>query len=421
MQPTKITLKPPGQGNLSQLLSDVARPDPQPLYSNLAARGGWEMIGEGVALCTSRRLSELVLRSPGDFSSAAPIHLGNARPLLPLNVDPPDHSKYRKALEPFFSARRVAAFEPRIVSRFAGVVDTLVSSGECDFTEEVAEVYPSAVFADLLGFAGSDVATLMAMRDGILHPARLDASAGTDMARLHQVQERAASALYDHFTGLLEERRGGSLKSGPVKSGDVMSHLAGWQIDGVPLSDEEILDIAFTLVIAGLDTVSDSLTCAFAFLATHPEHRDRIVGDPSLIPEAVDELLRWESPVPTASPRLAVRDVTLPGGISVPSGTVVLVSLAAANVDRSACPEALEVHLERKPNRHLAFGAGVHRCVGGHLARLEIAVAIREWHRRIPAWQLTSGFERLSYSAGLRRVDHLRLSWDAGVGDASPS
>ncbi|MGC8512285.1 MAG: cytochrome P450 [Acidimicrobiales bacterium] len=414
MQPTKITLKPPGQGNLSTLLADVARPDPQLLYSDLAARG-WEMVGEGVALCTSKDLSELVLRSPGDFSSAAPLHLGNVRPLLPLNVDPPAHSRYRKALEPIFSARRVAAFEPRIVSRFEGVVDALVSTGGCDFTEDVAEVYPSAVFADLLGLADSDLTTLMAIRDGILHPARLDASAATDIAKLREVQDRSASQLYDYFAGLLEERRDGSLRNG-----DVMSHLAGWQVNGERLSDEEILDTAFTLVIAGLDTVSDSLTCVFAYLATHPEHRDRIVGDPGVIPAAVDELLRWESPVPTASPRLAVRDVTLPGGIPVSAGTVVLVSLAAANVDRAACPDALEVRLDRRPNRHVAFGAGAHRCIGSHLARLEIAVAVREWQRRIPVWHLARGYEQLSYSAGLRRVDHLRLSWDTKVADACP-
>jgi len=406
VQPAKITLKPPGQGNLSALLSDVARADPQGIYSEIAARGGWEMVGEGVALCSSKRLCDLVLRSPGDFSSAAPLHLGNVRPLLPLNVDPPAHSKYRKALEPIFSARRVAAFEPRIVARFERIVEALVGRGECDFTDEVAEVYPSEVFADLVGLPDTDVAPLMAIRDGILHPARLDASAGSDLGRLRELQDSAASKLYGYFAGLLEERRGG-----PHRSGDVISHLARWRVEGAALSDEEILDIAFTLVIAGLDTVSDSLTCLFAYLATHPDDRERIVAEPALIPAAVDELLRWESPVATASPRLAVRDVTLPGGILVEAGTVVLVSLAAANVDAAGFPQALAVHLERRPNRHVAFGAGAHRCVGSHLARLEMTVAVREWNRRIPDWRVAPGCEQLSYSAGLRRVDHLRLSW----------
>lgn len=409
MQPAKITLKPPGRSNLSTLLAGLSRADPQATYSEMAGRGGWEMVGDGIALCSSKRLCELVLRSPGDFSSAAPLHLGNLRPLLPLNVDPPAHAKYRKALEPVFSARRVAAFEPAIVSRFERIVDAVWDRGACDFTEEVAEVYPSEVFADFVGIADTDLATLMAIRDGILHPARLDAAAGTDLARLREVQDRAAADLYGHFAGLLEERRGR-----PARTGDVISHLARWRADGVALSDEEILDMAFTLVIAGLDTVSDSLTCVFAYLATHPEARDRVVADPALIPAAVDELLRWESPVPTASPRLAVHDVTLPGGITVAAGTVVLVSLAAANVDAAACPHALAVRLERRPNRHFAFGAGAHRCVGSHLARLEIAVAIREWHRRIPQWGLTPGCEQLSYSAGLRRVENLRLSWRPG-------
>lgn len=450
MEPTKFSMKPAGQSTVAALLSDVARPDPQPIFAELAARGGWETPYEGVALCFSRSLGERILRSPKEFSSEVALRLGNARPLVPLNVDPPRHARYRKALDPLFSPRRIAAREEQIAGRFSALVDSFVDRGECNFTEEVAEVFPSEVFVDLLGLPGTEVAKLLEMRDGILHPAKIDATAATDLTRLREIQDDTASRLYRYFINLLDDRRrtqpdrrpkdqllqpnctvppkgedvpppseGASppgRKVPPLGGDDIVSYLLGWDADGDPLSDEEILDIAFMLVIAGLDTVSDSLTCIFAYLATHPDRRDRIVSEPALISAAVDELLRWESPVPTTSPRVATRDVILPGGILVKAGTSVLVSLGAANVDTEYADDALEVRFDRKRNAHLAFGAGVHRCAGSHLARRELEIALSEWHRRIPSYRLTPGHDKLEYRAGLRRVDDLRLSWDSQSG-----
>jgi cytochrome P450 len=194
-------------------------------------------------------------------------------------------------------------------------------------------------------------------------------------------------------------------------SDDILTHLVTVAIDGEKLTREEILDICFLFHIAGLDTVSDSLTCFYAFLAQNPEHRRQIVDDPEIIPSAVEELLRWESPVPSGVPRIAKHDAELPNGTTVPAGTAMMVSYGAANVDPSEFPDSFDVRFDREPNRHIAFGGGVHRCLGSHLARRELRIALREWHRRIPEYAIKPGHEHLEYEPGLRCVKDLTLVW----------
>jgi cytochrome P450 len=192
---------------------------------------------------------------------------------------------------------------------------------------------------------------------------------------------------------------------------DILTHFLAAEIDGDRLSREDILDICFLFLIAGLDTVSDSLTCFYAFLATHAGHRRKIVDDPAIIPAAVEELLRWETPVP-GTPRMATVDFDI-GGQVIPAGTMVNVCIGAANVDPAEFSDPMQVRFDRTPNRHLAFGGGVHRCLGSHLARRELRVTLREWHRRIPEYSLNPGHGELEYSPGLRHVKDLALCWPA--------
>jgi cytochrome P450 len=162
------------------------------------------------------------------------------------------------------------------------------------------------------------------------------------------------------------------------------------------------------MLTAGLDTVTDSLTCFFAFLAQHPDHRRQIVQDPEVIPNAVEELLRWETPVPSTV-RWAREDAEV-GGQPVAAGHHVMVNLGAANLDPAEFDDPLEVRFDREANRHLSFGGGVHRCLGSHLARRELRIALREWHRRIPEYTLSPGYE-VNYLPPLRYVPDLQLSW----------
>jgi cytochrome P450 len=243
------------------------------------------------------------------------------------------------------------------------------------------------------------------LRDGILHPQKIDPDAGLDIDARRRIQGATGREIYEYFGEVIADR---------VRSprDDVVSGFLAAEIDGDRLSTDEVLDILFLFLIAGLDTVSDSLTCFYAFLAQNSEHRRLIASDPSIISSAVEELLRWESPVPVGVPRVATEDTELPNGQRVPQGTAVMVCYGAANVDPGAFSDGTEVRFDREENRHIAFGGGVHRCLGSHLARRELRVALRQWHARIPDYRIKPGHEDLEYPPGLRHVKDLVLVWD---------
>jgi cytochrome P450 len=383
-------------------LFDLA--SPQPRYQQMIDQGGLLQPMEGMAMTFSRDLSDYVLRHHELFSSAGTLDLGNIRPLIPLNVDPPQHSKYRKILDPLFAPKRMDEQEEDITGRVNHFIDAFIDRGQCNFSEEFAELFPSSVFLGLMGLPWEELDTLLRLRDGILRPDKTDPDAALDPEARMRVQRATGTEIYEYFGSMLDQRA-------RQPTGDILTHFLTAEIDGDRLSREEILDICFLFLIAGLDTVSDSLTCFYAFLATHPEHRRQIVDNPAVIPNAVEELLRWESPVPSGVPRVCTRETTLPNGEVIAEGTAVMVSYGAANVDAAEFPDAFDVRFDRDVNRHIAFGGGVHRCLGSHLARRELRITLREWHRRIPDYRITPGHEDLVYRPGLRSVQDLMLSW----------
>jgi len=360
---------------------------------------------EGLTMTFDRELTEFVLRNHELFSSRVEMNLGNARPLIPLNVDPPSHSKYRKLMDPLFSPKRMDEQEADITRRVNEFIDAFIDRGECNFTEEFAEIFPSSVFLGLMGLPESDLRTMLRLRDGSLHPEKIDPAAQEDFEVRAAVMNANGVEIYDYFTKQLDERE-------QHPTDDILTHFLQAEIDGERLTRDDILDTLFLFLIAGLDTVSDTLTCSYAYLANHPEHRRQIVDDPSIIPAAVEELLRWESPVPFGVPRVATRQVDLPNGATVPEGTMMVVMYGAANVDQSEFPDGFDVRFDREQNRHIAFGGGVHRCLGSHLARRELRITLREWHRRIPEYRIKPGHEELEYPPGLRHVKDLTLVWD---------
>jgi cytochrome P450 len=385
-----------------QDLLDLA--ESQPRYKQVLEQGGFLRPVEGMAMTCSRELTDYVLRHHELFSSRVEMNLGNVRPLIPLNVDPPNHSKYRKLLDPLFSPRRMDEQETDITARANGFMDAFIDRGECNFSEEFAELFPSSVFLGLMGLPEDELRTFLRLRDGILHPEKLDPAAAIDPDARAVVMAATGQEIYDYFGEFLDERQ-----KNPTD--DILTHFITAEIDGEKLTREDILDTCFLFLIAGLDTVSDTLTCAYAYLANHPEHRKQIVENPDIIPGAVEELLRWESPVPTGVPRVATKDTELPNGELITAGTPIFVSYGAANVDPGAFPDPFEVRFDREFNHHIAFGGGVHRCLGSHLARRELRITLREWHRRIPEYRIKPGHEHLEYPTGLRHVKDLTLTW----------
>jgi len=381
---------------MRDVLGDLS--EPQPRFHDLIAQGGFLQPTPDVAMCFDRASVDHVLRHHDQFSNEVQMALGNVRPLIPVNVDPPNHSKYRKLLDPLFSPHRMDEQEEDITRRANALIDAFVDAGECNFTEDLADRFPSSVFVGMLGLPEAELDLFLELRDGIFHPERVDPSAQ------RAVQQATGARMYDYFNALIDERIA-------HPTDDVMTQFVNHQVDGERLSREDILDIWFFLLIAGLDTVTDSLTCFWAFLATHPEHRRLLVDDPSLIPNAVEEMLRWETPVSYGTPRLAREDVTLPNGCLVQQGTAVTVVYGAANVDDAAYARPMDVDFHRENIRHVAFGGGVHRCLGSHLARRELRIMLEEWHRRIPDYSIKPGHEQLEYAPALRHVKDLTLAW----------
>ena len=183
--------------------------------------------------------------------------------------------------------------------------------------------------------------------------------------------------------------------------------------DGRNLTDSEILRILFLLLAAGLDTVTISLQAIFNYLAAHPEAQQLIHDDPNQIDNVIEELLRWETPVQTLS-RIAKVDTEL-SGCPIAAGTNVIAALASGNVNEEY-PETLTVDLTRGDKAHLSFGGGNHRCLGSHLARMELRTVLREWHKRIPFYSIKPGTNIEWVASSLRGIDYLPLVWTSEKG-----
>jgi cytochrome P450 len=371
---------------------------PQPHYAKMRAHRPVLCV-EGAVQTTTRAALDTALRNAEVYSSGiegAP--LGNERPLIPLQIDPPDHHKYRKLLDPLFAPRQMALLEPQISARVNELIDGFEARGSCDFTNEFAIPLPSTIFLNLFGLPLSELPQLLEFNERTQRP---EGTTGKE-----HLAYRAANArdVYRYFEAVIAERR-----AEPPRD-DLLSKLLVAEVDGERLSDDDVVDISFLMILAGLDTITDTLTCSFKFLAEHPDHRQQILDDPAVIPSAVEELLRWETPVMSII-RVAQADAEIEG-CPVNKGDFVLACLGSANTDEAEFENAGQVEFQRNPNRHIAFGGGIHRCLGSHLARQELRVALREWHRRIPHYTLPAGFVP-EYSDGLRSVRNLSLLFDS--------
>jgi len=331
------------------------------------------------------------LFSSAQFSIPAGVY---PRTMRPLALDPPDHTRYRQPLAPLFAPGPVARREPELRRVCAELVDRFATAGRSDLVVDLARPFPTTVFVSMLGLPLAEATTFEQWNHDLTH-------AYHDP----EIRKKAARSIIEYLDDVVSARQ----KENPDDREDLLSALVRAEVDGRLLDHEELVDYAFTLFVAGLDTVTGMLGFTFCCLATRPDIRTRLLAEPKLVRGAVEEFLRAHAIINTA--RVVTQDVTF-AGVDMRAGDRLLLSTALASRDPEEVDQPDVVLVDREVNRHLAFGAGPHRCVGSHLARLELAIAIDEVLARIPDFHLAPGEEPVIHAGGSFGIDRLVVEWE---------
>ena len=310
---------------------------------------------------------------------------------IPEMLDAPLHGKWRRLLGPLFSPGSVDAMESSVRARFSEILDEVAPRGSCDFVADVALRFPNTIFLEMMGLPVSDAEQFQLWETAILH----EGSSNTDAAMA------AMGGVMEYFSAVIADRR-------KAPTDDIVSKAITWSIDGEKIPDSDLLAFCLLMFMAGLDTVSVQLSYSFMHLATHQDDLSRIIADPSLIPTAMEEFLRYYAFVTPG--RKVMQDAEV-AGCPVRAGDMMFLPLEAANRDPREFEDADKVIIDRADNHHIAFGAGPHRCLGSHLARLELNVAMQEWHKRIPSYRLDTSVPIWEHG-GQIGLDNLPLVWD---------
>ncbi len=359
----------------------------------------WNEFATGYYVVTRHEEMLAVLQNPDTFSNRA-VTVFDPNPTykwIPEMLDGDEHLQWRRQLGPRFSPKAVAQMEDKVRRRAVELVEGILAkgTGSCDFMNEFAFQYPTSIFLDLMGLPIDDLPQFMEWEHEILHVA----GSGEEASRRRGI---AMASVIEYFSGVIEARR-----ESPGE--DLISAALTFEVDGTPVSDEDMQNFCLLMFMAGLDTVSATLGLSFMHLASHPEDRTRIVEDPSLIPAAIEEFIRAYAIVIPA--RKAAVDTEI-GGCPVKAGSMVAVPLNAATRDDAVFEDAKTVEITRTPNNHIGFGAGPHRCLGSHLARRELKIALEEWHKRIPVYRLDPDSAPTESGGQLGPNKDITLLWD---------
>lgn len=359
--------------------------DPYPAYRELRATSPvcWNDVTKFWALLKYEDI-RYVSSNPAMFSSTQGVTIPDPEMPSPVQpgglifTDPPRHRQMRKLINSGFTRRRVAVLEPKIREIVRGILDGIEPDSVHEFAEEIAAPLPTRMIAELIGAPPDDWEQFRAWSD---------AATGTADPEIELDPMVAMGQLFEYFRKLIAARRGDPRD-------DLLSVLAGAEIDGVRLTDEDLLNFAFLLLVAGNETTRNLIALGTLALIAHPVQRRLLVEDRSLIPGAVEEMLRWNSPVVHMA-RTATADVEIRGQLIAEGDTVVMLYGSANRDEDIFGADSEEFNVTRHPNPHIAFGCGEHSCVGAQLARLEASVMFDELLRRFPRLELVGEVDRM--------------------------
>jgi cytochrome P450 len=342
-----------------------------------------------------------IYKTPEVFSSESitPWEPNPIYRFVPTQVDAPDHIKYRRILNPWFSPKSMEAAAPMMRQLCRGYIEPLVSKGSCDFIEAFGLLYPTASFLNVIGVPTSYTQQFAEWVDAFFRGFGGDPAGAQGMAT-------ALTEMREFWTEQLDARRGK-----PMAPGDLFSYLLNATFDDGPLDDGVVLDMCTVLTLAGLDTTRAELGYMFHHLALHPEHRRALIEDPTLVPLAVEETLRYYTII-FGDGRKVTRDIEF-HGVQLRKGDMVYALVSGANRDPRHWERADEFVIDRKRNNHFGFAGGPHRCLGMHLARTEMAIATTEWLSLIPDFELGSDTNLLERGgSNMMALNSLPLRWE---------
>jgi cytochrome P450 len=345
----------------------------------------WEYLREECPIARSEkfrgmwvptRLSDIeeIARDTSTFSSRSPLVTEFASmadfefAVPPISSDPPYHTEFRRLLLPFFAPARIEAWRTKIEELADALIDSFIDRGSCDAAKEYAQHIPVQVIAEMLGVPSTDSDRFRHWVHQLLEVAPTDF-------------ELAIRVLLEFHAYLFEQV---SLRR-DEPGDDLISFLLNAEIEGRPLEEREIFGGCLLLLMAGIDTTWSAIGAAIWHLAQNQENQQQLRDDDSLWPSAIEEILRAFAPVTMA--REVTRDTEF-HGCPMKAGDPLLLPFPSANRDPRAFDDADKVTLDRPDNRHLAFGVGIHRCLGSNLARLELTVATQRFLARIPTFRL---------------------------------
>jgi cytochrome P450 len=296
-------------------------------------------------------------------SSAPPV------PLYPIFADPPQHNLYRALINPSFSPKAVAALETKARALAVRLIEDLKPRGRCDFVADFAQHLPIEVFMSIVDVPGTDRKQLLEWADGMVRP--------KNPGDIHVT----IGKIFAYAGQKIAERR--------VNPGeDLITKLTRAEVNGRPLTDEEIVGMVSLILIGGMDTVVTALSFSALFLARNPGHRRQLIEQPKLIPKAVDELLRR---FPIVNQGRCIREDMVYEGVTMKAGDMIIMPTTLHGLDERAFPDPLSVDFNRPAPMHSTFGNGPHRCPGSNLGRTEIKLFIEEWLRLIPDFEVQPG------------------------------
>jgi cytochrome P450 len=310
---------------------------------------------------------------------------------IPLELDPPEHTAYRHALQPLFSPQRMKRLSDDIRVVVNELIDQFADRGEAEFISGFAHELPARVFLSLMDWPLDDAPLFSEATDAVLFGKPGGTDEESDQARM-----QAGMTIAGYFQSVIADRRANPRDDAT----STLIHTEVQLSDGTRvLSDDELFRMFFLLLMGGLHTVQGSLAWTIVHLVNNPEQRERIIADPTLIPKAVEEILRIEAAVVPG--RRATRDVEI-GGVHIAKDDQLILMLCSANRDGGEFLAPNDFDITRSPNRHLSFGSGPHRCVGSHLGRVELNIALEELHRRIPDYRLVEADPPVFHSTQVR-------------------